>query len=134
MNNTLVPHWTFPVNFTSSIGRSAEDHRRPYTSRARVARVAVELSAGLSTLLGGLIVLFAAMNVDGFRNALTIPYVAAYAVAAHFTRRSSRVAAIGALVLYIPMRHGTCEPLHLTIFLTSCSIYAAGIWGTIIVL
>jgi hypothetical protein len=98
--------------------------------RTKVARLAVKFSGGLSLFQSSLILLFATINVEGFRSVLTAPYVLAYAVAAYFTLRMSCVAATVSLLLYLTMRHGNCEALHLTFFLIVCSIYAAGIWGT----
>ena len=125
MSNTLLANFAFHSN-NGSVCNPAAD-----LAHKKVARLAVKLSAGLSLLQSGLIFLFAVINVDGFRGALAGPYILAYAIATYFTSRMSRIAATASLLIYLTMRQGNCEALHVAFFLMACSVYVAGIWGTV---
>jgi hypothetical protein len=98
-------------------------------------RMFVRASAVISGFLSGLIIFFIAIDLGGYRGAipLALAYSFAYMLAAYWTLRMSRVAAISALLLYALMHHSNCGFLHMAVHLGICVGYIAGIAGTILV-
>ena len=84
-------------------------------SARHLAVAAAAVSAAISALLGSLIIIFAALNTPGYRNALAMCYLAGFAIASYGTRHMSRTAAIGALLLYVSMNHMDCGSLRLIV-------------------
>ncbi len=105
------------------------------TMEKRGALIFARGSAAISTLLSGLIVFFVAADSRVYQSLvpLALTYSFAYALAAYWTWRMSRVAAIFALLLYVPMHHSDCGLVHIAASLSVCIIYAAGIASTMLI-
>jgi len=115
-------------------------HTSPGTKKTRTlekgsARIFARGSAAISALLSGLIVVFVAADAGVYRNVvpLALTYSFAYALTAYWTWRMSRVAALSALLLYVPMHHSNCGFVHMAVHLGICVVYAAGIASTMLI-
>jgi hypothetical protein len=116
--------------FTSSPG--TQDTK---TLEKSSARILARGSAAISAFLSGLIVVFVAANSGTYRDVvpLALTYALAYALAAYGAWQMSRIAAISALLLYVPMHHSNCGLLHMAVHLGICILFAGGIAGTMLI-
>jgi hypothetical protein len=115
-------------------------HTSPGTNKTRTlekgaAQIFVRGSAAISALLAALIAIFVAADAGIYRGVvpLALTYSFAYAFIAYWTWRMSRVAAISALLLYVPMHHSNCGFVHMAVHLSICIVYAVGIASTMLI-
>lgn len=103
------------------------------TFETESACILARVSAVVSASLSGLMIILVTTGAGIYRGMvpLALAYSFAFTVAAFWTWRMSRVAAISALLLYALMRHSSCGLVHMAVHLSVCAVYVLGIASTI---